>query len=526
MMEVETTSIAVAPLAFRIPIARVLDRLTFGLIVICLLVTTAAYGANQPWWEATFAVMAYSVGILRIAHGCIVGEWRVTNTSMLIPLGALALFALLQTTDLGFMRFLSFPEGDAAGRTISADPFETRRFLLKFLGFVVLGEALTRFTYNKTRLQLVVWAAVSVALLTAIFGIVRFVFQGSAEGFLLPRLKPDVGFAQFINRNHFSYAVEMAFGLLLGLMLDKRAGTTRVALYFNAALVLFVAIVLANSRGGVMVAFCQLLLFMWVLVGRWIESFNKQREKLKKMRNGRIGRWFSSFRSKSERQRYLEEDQVGATSRRSRRSRSKPKILQVLGLKALQFASVATIAVLLYFFVAAVGGENLEKRFDELPDEVAEEKVARVRRVDIWAATRQMIAERYLAGAGFAAYQTAIPRYHEASGSSTPRAAMNEYMELLASGGVIGTLLVAWLTILIAFNVRKQMRVQSTFRRAACAGAIIGILGVGIHSMVEFGLHTTSNALLFVILIVIATVAVGDRRKQRESLDTGHHEGQ
>jgi hypothetical protein len=48
---------------------------------------------------------------------------------------------------------------------------------------------------------------------------------------------------------------------------------------------------------------------------------------------------------------------------------------------------------------------------------------------------------------------------------------------------------------------------QSTnrFRRAACFGATIGIIGVAVHSPVDFGLHMMINALIFTTLIVIAT---------------------
>jgi hypothetical protein len=42
-------------------------------------------------------------------------------------------------------------------------------------------------------------------------------------------------------------------------------------------------------------------------------------------------------------------------------------------------------------------------------------------------------------------------------------------------------------------------------RRAACLGACIGIAGVAVHSLVDFGLHMLVNALVFTTLIVIAT---------------------
>jgi hypothetical protein len=39
-------------------------------------------------------------------------------------------------------------------------------------------------------------------------------------------------------------------------------------------------------------------------------------------------------------------------------------------------------------------------------------------------------------------------------------------------------------------------------------GALIGIFGVAVHSLVDFGLHVTINALVLTALVVIATARV------------------
>ena len=45
----------------------------------------------------------------------------------------------------------------------------------------------------------------------------------SKPALCLPLLKPNQGFAQFINKNHFAYLMEMAFGLGIGLLIGERA---------------------------------------------------------------------------------------------------------------------------------------------------------------------------------------------------------------------------------------------------------------------------------------------------------------
>jgi hypothetical protein len=38
-------------------------------------------------------------------------------------------------------------------------------------------------------------------------------------------------------------------------------------------------------------------------------------------------------------------------------------------------------------------------------------------------------------------------------------------------------------------------------------GAIVGLAGVGVHSIVDFGLHITVNALVFMALLAIISLA-------------------
>jgi O-antigen ligase len=158
--------------------------------------------------------------------------------------------------------------------------------------------------------------------------------------------------------------------------------------------------------------------------------------------------------------------------------------------------------------VVWLGGDPLVNRLEALPADMRAAMPSdrkRESRVDIWRATWGLIATHPGAGVGMGAYATAIPSSHDSSGEMIPSEAHNDYLELLASGGVIGALLGAWFVMAFIKRARAQLRATDPFRRAACLGAVLGLFGVAVHSLVDFGLHITINALVCVALIAIAT---------------------
>ena len=71
---------------------------------------------------------------------------------------------------------------------------------------------------------------------------------------------------------------------------------------------------------------------------------------------------------------------------------------------------------------------------------------------------------------------------------------------------------------MILFRIGFARRAtEDKFRRGVATGALAGCLAVLVHSAFDFTLHTTSNALLFLVLAAIATL---DRRVEEQH---GHY---
>jgi len=437
-------------------LARSLNRLIFASLLALFPLFAIPYGAVEPLWESIFECAVFALMALWIIEGALSGNWRVSDYGLIAPLLALIILASLQSQSL-----------------VSADPYETRRFAFKLLALTLAGVLLRSHISSRRRLGSLIHMVILVGVASAIFGIVRQTTQhgaAQAEGFVLHYLRPGEGYAQFINRNHFAFLMEMALGLALGLATCGSARRDRALIYVAAIIPLLTGLALSNSRGGVGSLLGQAMLLA-LMVG-YARSARR-----------------------------IEESSDDAPTQLAR--------LERLGRAPIARFSFAVCLVLaLAIGVIWMGGDPLVNRLEALPSDIraarADERASQSR-VEIWWATWGLITAHPIAGVGLGAYATAIPSSHDSSGELVPQEAHNDYLELLASGGLIGGLLGLWFVLALIKSAREQLRLTDPFRRAACLGAILGLFGVAMHSLVDFGLHITINALVCAALVVIAT---------------------
>jgi O-antigen ligase len=350
-------------------------------------------------------------------------------------------------------------------RAVSADPYETQLVALKLFALTLTLGLLLQYTSSPRRFRLLVHVVLGVAVASALFGVVRQATQRDAY-FLMQYLTPSSGYAQFINRNHFAFLMEMALGLVLGLAVAGSMRRHRLLIYLVGAVCVWLALVLTNSRGGIFSMLSQVL-FLTLL---W--STTRDVRKSQEQPRGVFG-WIS------------------------RTTNTLMHMTLIICLVAAMFVGVLW-----------VGGDPLVSQMDSIPKDFTAEGTnqrSNTNRTHIWKATWQLIKANPLAGVGFGGYWIAIPQYHNASGEFSPQEAHNDYLELLASGGLIGAALALWFFAAVIKLSLGHLRAGDSFRRAACLGALAGLFGAGVHSLVDFGLHVTVNAVVFIVLVVIAT---------------------
>lgn len=460
-------------------VSRLLGRIIFAGLLAIITLSAIPYGTNESWWVALFECAVFALGALWAIDGYLSGSWLAGGRALVMPLLLIALYAFMQTVPWRGL------EAGAAGvgpvwSAISADPYETRLFLLKFLALVIAFALLLRYTSSQRRLRALVYIVIGIAIASALFGLFRQAAWNNAPVSFLPRLKPDVGYAQFINKNHFAFLIEMALGLTLGLAVGILFGARRerLLIYLAASLPLWITLVLAGSRGGVFTMVAELV-FLALMAPPLLAS----PESVK--RRASTGTWLRRFGG--------------------------------------SFAARMVLIVCLVVGGAAsivwIGGDPLLSRLETMPGEFtsAEGGAENVNRLEIWRATWRLIKSHPVMGSGFGAYWIAIAEYHRGSGRLMPQEAHNDYLELMASGGIIALLLAGWFIVAFIKRVRLTLRTRDSFGRAASLGALVGLFAVSLHSFVDFGLHITANSLVCIALIVIATVQVRVEAEEGQS---------
>lgn len=468
------------------PVARFLDRAIYFSLLVLIVVTAIPYGTVQPWLIAAFECAVFVLAMLALIEAQISQRQQV-DLWQVAPLFGLILFALLQSVAV-----FQGPEPIRPQTSLSADPYSTRLFAFQLLALTLVVLLICRYVRNSDRLRKLIFVVISVGVVSALFGIVRQQLQHS-PGFLLPALPiGNRSFGQFINRNHFALLLEMCLGLSLGLILTELGRYRRLVFVLLVTALLWVALIYSNSRGGILASLCQLVFFA-VLVDPI---------------------------------RLLTRNTSDSSEHGPRNFASKIVVRVFL---------IVVLVGLFAYGVTWIGGEPVVSNFQLATSDFSQQEMqdnTNTSRKEIWSSTWQMFKAHPIAGLGFGGYWIGITRYHRASGEISPQQAHNDYLELLASGGLLGTALVIWLLVIIARSARRRLQSVDVEYRAACIGSLTGLFGAAIHSFVDFGIHITINALVLFTLIAIVLLKpeVGrtkaiDSRKKRLDLPVSRNPG-
>ncbi|MDE2060035.1 MAG: O-antigen ligase family protein, partial [candidate division NC10 bacterium] len=268
----------------------------------------------------------------------------------------------------------------------------------------------------------------------------------------------------YVNRNHFAGYMEIAIPLTIGYLLVQapvRKGrltirqrfllwtsqqTSKSVLLMFAAIFMGAALLLTGSRGG-LVSFVGSMVFFVVM----------------------------------------------ATMRRASHSKGRRLALAFFGL-------VLIAAVWMGGNRAFLSMERLEQTFQE--PTVEERSI-------LWQDTLRMAGDYLRLGSGFNTFEEVFPTYKTSTAQMIFQYAHNDYLQLLAEGGIGAFCLVIWCLIVWYRDLFGRWLVrQDPFAGIMTLAGMTAVFAMLIHSLTDFNLHIPANAIVTVTVLAITLNAV------------------
>ncbi|MDX6403328.1 MAG: hypothetical protein QOH70_783 [Blastocatellia bacterium] len=415
-----------------------------------IVLTALAYGTVHYWALAVFASSAAGIVCLWCVDRVMLRSVQLSRNALQWPL--LGLIAL------GLIQLLPLRTAENAGlalspvRALSLDPYSTRLFLVQAISLAVYFFATLIFTDTPRRLRTIVRTIMIFGFLLAMFGLTQSFTSDGTRVYWFRQLTQSQAFGPFINRHHFAGYMELTIALPLGLLFSGSIESYKRPIYAFVAMMMGVALIMTNSRGG-MISLAAEILFLVVVAGPGL-------------RRG---------------------------ERRLRAQRIRSALLRA-GL------AFGLIVVLIGGTIAVGGSDSFTRLLG-----TANAADPTTGRSHFWSVTLDVIKAYPIVGSGLGSFSVIYTRYDSRNGMYRLEQAHNDYLQTLADGGIIGGILgLAFLIILFGRGFARR-ETENKFRRGVATGALAGCFAVLIHSFFDFTLHTTSNALLFLILAALAT---------------------
>ena len=312
--------------------------------------------------------------------------------------------------------------------------------------------------------------AQKIALILAIFGFAVAAFslvQGVAPNGRLywmrvPRLGGSI-YGPYVNRNHYAGLMELLVPIPLIISLSRLAHEkTRIAAGVAAA-VMVGTIFLSGSRGGMLAIFVELGVFAALLV--------------RKRRSIRIAINLTAF------------------------------------------------AVVLVGLLVWLGGKELTSRVGSISTESRGE-ISGGMRLSIDRDAVRMFSAKPILGWGLGTFPVVYPQFRTFYTNFFVNEAHNDYAQLLAEMGLLGFTTLLWYMIILYRQVRRKLGKWSTdVSSAVTLTCTLGVIGILVHSFVDFNLQIPANAALFYVLSTIAAAPpLLQRTKKTTPVPAEEHE--
>ncbi len=445
-----------------------LDQIIFAMLCAMPIVSTIAFGAVDFWALGLNAFFAGLIVVFWTIDAWLKKDFKFSMNPLQIPLVGLILIGLIQLLPLRSLNFPAELISSPAVNSLSLAPYETRLAIVQLVVYLIFFAAAHTFISSEKRLRKIVVIIIGFSALMAFYGILQQLADLTAIYGVRPTVQA-VPFASFVNRHHFAAFMEMTIGLTLGLLFGKSTKSNKRIFLLIAVVIMGIALVFTSSRGGI-VSLLAVIVFIVT----------------------------ASLRQKS----LGENDAAGEKNGNGSLRRN-----------VVYIGGGLVLILILVGAVALLGGDESLLRGIGLTDQAD----ASGGRFHFWQIAGRIFFDHPLTGAGLNAFGTVFPAYDSWNGVYRVEQAHNDYLQILADAGIFGFACVASFIYLLFKKSRTVTGIASDrFGRGAAIGALAGCFGILIHSFFDFPLRTSSNALFFLLLTVIATNLLSLRKTPRK----------
>ncbi|HSF23103.1 MAG TPA: polysaccharide biosynthesis/export family protein, partial [Blastocatellia bacterium] len=432
-------------------------------VLLAVIFTGLAFGAVEPWsifvFEAIIVVLLFLWGIKALRDG----RFRLTIPNVALPVAALVGVGLIQS--------VAFTGADGRWMSLSMNVGYTRS-AVTVLSFLLISMVIAcNFFANRERLAVVGHVLVFYGLAVAIFALIQH-FTWSGKFYWVRPTLVTSAFGPFANHNHFAGYMELLIPLPIAMTLTRSVSRELRVLYGFAAAMMGLAAVVSLSRGG-MISLAAMMILI-VLISMRLPAMRRS----------------SMRRSGSD---------TGA---------GKQGLAHGFRSIASRIVVVLALVVVIGAGVLWIGVDPLIQRVSQgLPVQGSPKETFSTSRGWIWRDTMTMIGANPVLGVGLGAYLTAFSLYTKSDGSLRVPQAHNDYLQVVADCGIVGGLIAIWFIVVVFRTVGRGLNARDPMLSALALGSGAGIFGILVHSLFDFNLQIPSNALLFLVLVAVASCA-------------------
>jgi O-antigen ligase len=274
-------------------------------------------------------------------------------------------------------------------------------------------------------------------------------------------------YGPYVNRNHYAGLMEMLMPFPLVLAATRFTEGNRKVVMAGIAALMAASIFLSGSRGG-MVAFAAQMVVLGVLLLRKREAGWKQ-----------------------------------------------PLMLG------------GFLAVVIVFLIW-MGGNEVTRRLLSIHSEVREEMTGGTR-ITIDRDGLRMLLRKPLLGWGLGTFPVVYPEFRSFYTTFFVNQAHNDYLQLLVETGFAGFAIATWFLVLVFRGAARKLKDLTksdgteTANGALTVAALLGCVGILVHSWLDFNLQIPANAALFYVLCAIAASAPLQESQRRRVLRRRHN---